>query len=160
MPQVFVAQAAVQGHESIGVISMLHQPTHGCNTPDKTYHTADGKFAASKYGYKLTKKARESAVYRSIGGGGFAWAREVYAQAKQDGCTVAVVKRIATGETYVADFATIDRYGIPRNHAGYGAQIVLPFRYWCINGQPSEAEKDAERIAANNSQLSLFSGVA
>lgn len=135
--------------------------SNGRNTrPDKTYLTPDGKYAGAKYGNRLFKAARESAIYRSIGGGSFAWDCAVYDQAKRDGCTVAVVKRIATGETYVTDFATIDRYGIPRNHAGYGAQIVLPFRFWRINGQPSEAEKDAERIAANNSQLSLFGGAA
>ena len=161
MPLVFAAQAAGPDGTTNGASSIMAYASNGRNTqPDKTYLTSDGKYAGAKYGGRLFKTAQENHIYTKIGGGGFAWAREVYDQAKRDGCTMAVVKRTATGDTYTASFEVIDHYGVPRNHAGWGAQIVLPFRFWRINGQPSEAEKDAERIAANNSQLSLFGGVA
>lgn len=140
---------------------MLSQGQGARNTqPDKTYLTSDGKYAGAKYGIKFYKTAQKNHIYNKIGGGGFAVDRGVYDQARRDGCTMAVVKRMDTGDTYTASFEVIDHYGVPRNHAGWGAQIVLPFRFWRINGQPSEAEKDAERIAANNSQMSLFGGAA
>ncbi len=96
--------------------------SNGRNTqPDKTYLTSDGKYAGAKYGGRLFKTAQENHIYTKIGGGGFAWAREVYDQAKRDGCTVAVVKRTATGDTYTASFEVIDRYGVPRQPCRMGS---------------------------------------
>jgi hypothetical protein len=119
----------------------------------KTYYALNGRHAGARDGDVLRKTVQESHIYNSPAG--IAWADSVLAQAEADGCTRMRIWRPAKAATYTCTIATFRHYAVERNHAGYGRQFVLPFRYWSVNGQPSEYERDQVQRANDNSQLQL-----
>lgn len=132
-------------------------------TSDKAYRTPEGRHAGEKRGDVLSKVVKENGVYNNPPG--IAWAAPVLDQAQKDGCTRMHVYRSKTGDRYTCTFETFRTFALERNHPGFGRQYVLPFRYWQINGNPSEKEVDDQRRAVDdqkkrdaNSQLGLFGG--
>ena len=99
---------------------------------------------------------------------GIASGKPALAEAERLGCMAAKVVDSETGDTYLAGFDVIRRYGVTIQRTGWEPQIALPFDHWrIIRRDGTEVTPIHERQAepATNEdqqegQLSLFEGAA
>lgn len=134
-----------------GARKYAHTPN---STPTRTYHAPNSpnRIAGVRYGNTIRSERTSNGVLRTPPAIAFDYS--VLTQASDDGCDTAEVFITDTRTLYTVPIADFWQRG--KIQTRFGEQVVLSLKYWTVNGQPPEAEQEAQPAVA---QLGLFGEV-
>lgn len=144
---------------------MIHQTHAGRQpttkrTPIRTYHPANAPqvtACVTFHDHKLGIVAHSVRSHLGVMAASTAihWDAGVFNQLIADGCQWLECRIKDTGHTYRASVASMLEHG--QQQQRFGLQWVLSLRYWSVDGEPAEAERQQPTaVAAKPEQPALF----
>lgn len=160
------------GHIVTGDTPMIHlnqgvrQPTTAPTkrTPIKTYHPANAPHITAAVTYQdpnlgIVAHSIRSNLGIMAASTSIHWDVGVFNQLVADGCTWLECYVKTLGHTYRAHINTMIEHG--QQQQRFGWQYVLHLRYWSVDGQPPELDKQPSQppVAPSAQQIGLFDAV-